>query len=598
MSNFLSGLNRLGSPSSTAIFSRRFIFAVLVILTLVVLAIWLTLIVVAGGYGVVVAIMVGAFLIKAAWVVIMFWNSAFGFALQHGMRHPLDYVIPPNGRALAEDLIVGRNAIVMTVCNEDPIDVFARIRVLKEALDCTGFGEKFDYFILSDSSDSDVVVAEERMLNMLRVELIDERRIIYRRRKLNLGFQHGNLRDFVDRWGQNYEFMVVLDADSLMTADAVLRLVRIMQANPRIGILQSLIVGVLSPSLLARVFEFGHRHGMRCSVFGAVWWQGPRGQYRGHNAAIRIAPYTEHCRIADLPGDEPFAGIMFCHDQIESILMHRAGFEVWELPVEGGSYEGMPPSVLDFSKRYNRWFQGNLNNLKALCLPCLTILDRYHLISVAHRFLGWPALVTFIVLAAFTAATWPANIAFQSTSALALYAVYLCMYFAPRTLGLLDAILRSPSDYGGTGRLLLGGITDVVFTFMFMPIVIVGATFFIFARTFGLDLRWDTQRRTAYRLSWIDAQKALWPHSVFGIILIASLATMAAGAIPWFLPFVAGLILAIPFSVLSSSAELGRWALQRKLCVIPEEIQIPREIVRLRMLIEANTTAAQRNTAL
>lgn len=126
MSNFLSGLNRLASPSSTAIFSRRFIFAGLVIVTLVVLATWLTLIVVAGGYRVVVAIMVGAFVIKAAWVVIMFWNSAFGFALQHGMRHPLDYVMPPNGRALAEDLIVGRNAIVMTVCNEDPIEVLAR----------------------------------------------------------------------------------------------------------------------------------------------------------------------------------------------------------------------------------------------------------------------------------------------------------------------------------------------------------------------------------------------------------------------------------------------------------------------------------------
>jgi membrane glycosyltransferase len=218
-------------------------------------------------------------------------------------------------------------------------------------------------------------------------------------------------------------------------------------------------------------------------------------------------------------------------------------------------------------------------------------MDRYHLVAVAHRFLGWPAMVMFVTLAAFAAATWPVATPFHSTSALAFYAVYLGLYFAPRILGLLDAILRSPSHYGGTGRLLLGGATDIVFTFLFVPVVMLRATFFIIARIFGRALPWDTQQRAAYRLLWIDALRALWPQTAFGIILIGFLAGTAPHAIPWLLPFVAGLALAVPFTVLSSSADLGRWALQRKLCAIPEEIETPREIAFLRSLITSETAA-------
>ena len=88
-----------------------------------------------------------------------------------------------------------------------------------------------------------------------------------------------------------------LDADSLMTGAAIVRLVRIMQANPQLGILQSLVVGMPSPSFFARTFQFGMRHGMRSFTSGSAWWHADCGPFWGHNAAVRIAPFTDYCRL-------------------------------------------------------------------------------------------------------------------------------------------------------------------------------------------------------------------------------------------------------------------------------------------------------------
>jgi len=312
-------------------------------------------------------------------------------------------------------------------------------------------------------------------------------------------------------------------------------------------------------------------------VMGTVWWQGPRGLYRGHNAAIRPALFRDLCRLKDLPGSEPFGGMLFCHDQVEAMLIHRAGYAIWELPEEGGSFEGVPPGLIELARRYNRWFAGDLKNVKALKLGARG-MDRYHLLAVVHRFFGWPAFLLFVLGAAVAAATWPAGVAFPTRTALLLYGLFLAIYFTPRLLGLADALIAAPDRYGGRLRLVLGGAAEILLTVLITPVAMLSGTLSLARVWLGRKTAWLAPRRGAYRVAWRAAARAFWAETAIGTTLLAALALAAPVAIPWFLPFLAGPVLAIPLAVVSADPALGRWARQIGLCTLPEEIQVPAEV--------------------
>src|SRR5205807_10055383 len=162
-----------------------------------------------------------------------------------------------------------------------------------------------------------------------------------------------------ERWGRDHELAITLDADSFMPAAAMLRLVRVMQACPEIGILQGLVVGLPSTGAFARIFQFGMRLGMRSYTIGSAWWQGDCGPYWGHNAIVRLAPFMAHC---DLPVLQEGAvkGHVLSHDQIEAVLMRKAGYEVRVLAEEGSSFEQNPPTLVEFIRRDLLWCQGNM----------------------------------------------------------------------------------------------------------------------------------------------------------------------------------------------------------------------------------------------
>jgi len=561
---------------------RRVTFSALVLGTVALGSAWLASILAAGNFGIAAAIMVLAFALKLAWVAINFWNGVIGFAV---LRRPR----PPGGAAATPEAAIDiRVAVLMTICNEDTVPVIARFRAIKAGLDAGSGSDRFDYFLFSDSSLTGIVAAEAQAVAAWQAELTDRPCLVYRRRERNVGAQHGNLYDFASRFGDGYDVMVVLDADSLMTAGAIRQLVRTLEANPRIGMLQSLNCGILMDSPFARIFEFGHRHAMRCAVPGAVWWQGDRGQYRGHNAAIRVAAYARHCSLAALPAPKSFGGVIFCPDQAESLLMHRAGYEIREIPVEHGSYEGVPPTLIDHTTRYDRWFQGNLQNLRLLAQPGLAAMDRYHLIAVAHRFVAWPAIAAFVALAAHRAITWPGGSAFPARPALELIGGYAALYFAPRFLGLLDSALTAPRRYGGVARICAGGVADLVLTLLFLPIAMVTTTLFAIGLGFGRTLRWDTQRRDSYRLPWSVAARCLWPQTGVGLLLLAALGIGAPSAIAWFLPFLTGLLLSIPLAVATASPALNRLARRWQLCALPEELDPPIEIAAVIAFEAAN----------
>ncbi|MDI1285742.1 MAG: glucans biosynthesis glucosyltransferase MdoH [Reyranella sp.] len=554
--------------------ARRYAVFLVVAATLAALVAAFSLVLAAGPLGFLQILNISAFALASAWTVLGFWNSIIGFALLCFNRGGFG-----GGRALGTMVshmqLRTRTAIAMTVRNEVPLQFIARLKVTKASLDETGQGACFDYFVLSDTTDPELIDEEERAIGAWLAAAGPDHRIVYRRRSSNEGFKPGNVRDFCKRWGSDYEFMVLLDADSLMDGRTIVRLVCAMEENPQLGILQSLIVGILPPSLFARIFEFGHRHGLRCGAAGAVWWQGDRCQFWGHNAVIRLAPFSQYCEMPYLPGKGPFSGHIICHDQIEASFMHRAGYQVRVLAEETGSYEGVPPTLLEFAHRNHRWCQGNLKNLRVMAAPGLAAIDRFHLGVVAQRFISWPAFVVFVLLSAICAATWPAGVLFPSSAALGVYLVWLAMFAAPKLLGVAEAAFRAPRLYGGRLQLAAGGIVELVFMLLLTPAIMVGATIFMIGLAFGRALVWEAQSRDGYRLSWRTAATGLWPQTLCGLALAAGLLATNAAAVGWFSPFLAGLILAIPFAVITSNAG---WAKDVGLCRLPEEMTVPPEI--------------------
>ena len=232
-----------------------------------------------------------------------------------------------------------------------------------------GVGDRFHLYVLSDTGDPALAAAEEAQMRDFATEWRDRIAVVYRRRAANTGFKAGNIRDFCAHWGGDHDFALTLDADSFMTADAVLRLVRIMQSDPKLGIVQSLVVGLPSTSAFARLFQFGMRLGMRSYTIGSAWWQADCGPYWGHNALLRLAPFIAHCDLPDLPATGVLGGQILSHDQIEAVLMRRAGFEVRVLPVEHQSFEENPATLLEFIRRDLRWCQGNMQYWHLLGLP-------------------------------------------------------------------------------------------------------------------------------------------------------------------------------------------------------------------------------------
>ena len=216
----------------------------------------------------------------------------------------------------------------------------------------------------------------------------------YRRREINTGFKAGNIRDFLERWGDRHDFMVTLDADSFMPAAGILRLVAIMQRDPRLGILQSLVIGMPSTSAFARLFQFGMRLGLRSWTIGSAWWQADCGRTGATTpSCARGALQAALCNRARLPARGILRGHILSHDQVEAALMRRAGFEVRVLPEEDGSWEENPPTLIEFLRRDQRWLQGTLQYVFFNGLPGQKPVSRLQLLFAMLMFTGSPAWI-------------------------------------------------------------------------------------------------------------------------------------------------------------------------------------------------------------
>ena len=569
-----------GLQANAELNRRRLIMLVLNVVTWVAMMWVAARILGAGGWTLLDVVLLACFAAGTPWTVLGFWNALIGLWLLHVHKDPLAEVAPFAAAGDAATPVTTRTAIFMTVRNEDPARAIRRLQTIKASVDATGYGAAFSYFILSDTNDAAVGAAEEAGVAAWKAADPDGQRITYRRRTDNTGFKAGNVRDFCERWGRDFEVMLPLDADSLMSGDAIVRLVRMMQAHPKLGILQSLVVGMPSSSVFARIFQFGMRHGMRSYTMGQAWWVGDCGPFWGHNAVVRIKPFMDSCELPILPGAPPLGGHVLSHDQVEATFMRRAGYEVRVLPIENGSWEENPPTMLDFAKRDVRWCQGNMQYTKLLGTPGLLPMSRFQLVWAILMFLGIPAW-TFMI-AALPLVAWQAQgvAAYPVGLAIGLYIVFFTMYLMPKIAGLIDAVMTkgAVARYGGPVRFALSAGLELVFSFLQGAVSTIRTTIFMIGLAFGKSVVWGGQSRDAYGISWRTAAENLWPQTLFGVVVCGLLLLVAPAVFWWSLPLTAGYLVAVPFAVITASPALGRWFQRWGLAGIPEDFDAPTEI--------------------
>jgi len=587
----------LAAPS-VGLTLRRILFLALVGLTMAAMIGLLAVALSAGGFGVVDAILVVLFAVTLPWMVIGFWNATIGFLIMRLARDPVATVTPTAARITGKEPITASTAVLICIRNEPPQRPAAFLTPLLQGLAASEAASHFHIYILSDTDNPSIAEAEERQFAAMAESWRERLRITYRRREINTAFKAGNIRDFCDRWGKDHDFAVVLDADSVMTAQCVLRLARVMQAEPQLGIMQSLVIGMPSASAFARLFQFGMRLGMRSYTIGSAWWQADCGPYWGHNAIIRLGPFMEHCHLPTLPDNALVGGHILSHDQVEAVLMRRAGYAVRVLPDEGDSFEQNPPTLIEFIRRDLRWCQGNMQYRHFLMIPGLKLVSRYQLIFAILMFLGSPAWMALLVLgtAALAVAGSPADF-MRADAGIAVFVLVLVMWFAPKFATVLDVLAR-PSlrqSFGGGWRFLAGVAVETIFTLLLLPIMWFGHTMFLIRLLTGRKVGWTAQSRDDHQVPWAIAARQLWPQTALGLATLAVLAATVPAAIPYALFIAGGLALSIPLAIATTMPAAGPAMVRIGLCQLPEETAPPPELSAL--ALPAIEAAAARRAA-
>jgi membrane glycosyltransferase len=498
-----------------------------------------------------------------------------------------------------DKLPLGSTAIVMPVFNEDPSRIFEGLRVIYRSLEQTDRLDEFDFFILSDSNDPNRWIQEEVAWAELCKQLNGFGRIFYRKRRVSINKKSGNVADFLRRWGSNYRYMVVLDADSIMTGESIVKLVAMMERNPTVGILQTAPRIVNGVTLFTRIQQFASRLYGPLFLAGLNYWHQGESNFWGHNAVIRVAPFMEHAALPDLPGAEPFGGRILSHDFVEAALMRKAGWKVWLAYDIEGSFEEGPPTVIDNAKRDRRWCQGNLQHSWLLFARGFHPINRFHLLMGIMGYLGSPLWLLFMLICTLHRFNTVQHLGEAAEDgphytlifdypvpmpeALALFGLTMVLIFLPKflSLGLVLKHGRSAA-YGGKVRLAVSTVLEIVISALLAPINMMFHAKFVAYILLGQGVSWVTQQRTATEdPDWREAIITHFGQTVFGLVWGASTYIIAPSFFWWLSPVLLGLVLSAPLSILLSRTGLGRRARELGLFLTPDETEPAPELTRL-----------------
>jgi membrane glycosyltransferase len=503
-------------------------------------------------------------------------------------------------------------AVVMPVFNEDVSRVFEGIRVVFKSVQQTEGADHFDFFILSDSNQPNQWIREEVAWAELCKQVGGFGKIFYRKRRQAINKKAGNVADFLRRWGRNYRYMVVLDADSIMTGDALVSLVSMMEANPSAGMIQTAPRIVRGETLYARLQAFANRLYSPLFLAGLNYWQQHEGNYWGHNAILRVKPFMDHCALPELPGNEPFGGRILSHDFVEAALMRKAGWAVWLAHDVEGSYEEGPPTLIESAKRDRRWCQGNLQHAWLLTARGFRAANRFHLLMGIMAYVSSPLWLLFLLLSTaemvnrsalgVSDASFPAT---DTTSlfgytiampeALTLFSLTMLLLFLPKFASVVVTLGRTAEValYGGRWRLVASALLEAAASMLLAPINMIFNTKFVIFTLLGQGVGWVAQKRAA-DVDGTDWREAIITHgsqTVLGVFWGVSSLILIPSYFRWLSFVLAGLVCSIPLSIFLSKVGFGRRARELGLFLTPEETRPSAELE----LLERNLAECYRH---
>ncbi|MPZ12559.1 MAG: glucans biosynthesis glucosyltransferase MdoH [Kiloniellaceae bacterium] len=550
---------------------RRLLLLILVLASTCAAVLVLGTILAADGFSLLELAILTIFSALFAWITTACWISVIGFTVRlAGSRRRQGEGLAEGGPATGPSV----TALVMPVYNEDPERVVAGLRATLVSLCENTATGRYDVYILSDTTDPEIWLAEELAWSRLNREFAGRIDVFYRHRPRNLARKSGNIADFCESWGYRYDYMVVLDADSVMSGDCLTRLVGRMDRNPRVGLIQVPPVPVMRETLFARSQQFASSVYGPTFVAGLAYWLEGDSNYWGHNAILRVQPFVEHCGLPVLPGREPFGGEILSHDFVEAALLRRAGWEVWLAADLGGSFEEPPPTLIDHAKRDRRWCQGNLQHIGVLLARGLRPLSRLHLGMGVMSYLSsllWLLLLVFSSLEALRQAqtehsyfiegdlfpNWPVSYAFEATT---LLAITLVILYLPKLLGYFALFTerRRLTAHGGAIKAFISVVLESLMSILLAPILMLFQSGFIVSILAGRSVRWAAQRRDDDETSWREAAAAHWVHTALALATGVASYLYIPDFFLWLTPVLLGPVLSIPLSRFTSRTDVGR----------------------------------------
>ena len=553
----------------------------------------------ANGLTVLEGVLLGLFIILFSWLVFAFWTSVIGFVLQLLRLDPLSLRRRPQVAAAQAIEINGQHAIVMPVYNEDTQRIMAGFEACVRELAQSGQLAHYDFYMLSDTRDPQLAVAELAAWQLLcrRLATVTDR-IYYRRREQNTGRKVGNIADFCQRWGYRYSTMLVLDADSLMSAESVLQLTHTMQQNPRCGLIQTVPMPVRQRTFFGRFVQFAAHLYSPMLATGLSFWQTDRANYWGHNAIVRIDAFMQSCGLPTLEGRGPFGGEILSHDFVEAALLRRAGWQVFLLTDIQGSYEEVPSNILEYATRDRRWAQGNIQHLSLLNTQGLRLTNKLHFIFGAFAYVSSLLLMVLLGLSTVDAVinathqpvffvepyqlfpVWPIA---KSELMQSMLLCTVALLFMPKVLGLTLALLQRRQQFGGAWALLKGFVCEVLFAIMIAPVMMMYHGYFVLSILAGRSVRWEAQAREGRMVAWSDAWRRTSVLSSIAVAWGITVWYFAPQLFVWLLPLLVGLFSAALLIRYSSSLMLGEYCRKLAVMLIPEEHQEVSVLKKLRI---------------
>ncbi len=505
--------------------------------------------------------------VRASLITISTWWLAWGAA--QGL---LGLTSRPKAPVLRVDgPIRGRTVIVVPVYNEDPEVTFARIAAMDASLAATGDPAEFHFAVLSDTRSDLIARAERQWFTRLVDARAAQGRMFYRRRAQNTGKKAGNLEDFIETSGAAYDYALILDADSLMEGATIVEMVRRMEADPGLGLLQTLPRIVRARSRFGRAMQFSASFYSPIFARGLAMMQGRTGPFWGHNALVRMRAFAESCGLPVLSGPPPFGGHILSHDYVEAALLARAGWRVRLDDDLEGSYEEGPENILDHAKRDRRWCQGNLQHIRLIGAPRLKMWSRFVFVQGIFAYIApvfWLAFILASIAAPYFAPGpdyfpdpfWPFPVFPPDATfkAVGLAVGVFGLLILPKLLIVLDAAASGRAQgFGGAVLAGLSTLAELLFSSISAPIFLMFQTRSVMQVLMRRDGGWPTNNRGDGSLSLGDAWAASWWITGMGGLALVVTWYLAPALLLWMLPVALPMILS-PFIIAwSSLAQTG-----------------------------------------